>query len=98
VSRVLLFSVTSIGYQYRVNASSKHRVFTIFNLKYVLLCILIYSICAEKTEFGGTLLETSAKIQIFIPAHEKSQSNELSNFLCLQSSRCYRRINLSRMC
>jgi hypothetical protein len=65
VSQVLLFSVTSIGYQYRVNASSKHRVFPTHNFKYFLLCVLIYTICAEYAEFGGTLLKTSANNQDF---------------------------------
>jgi hypothetical protein len=60
VSRVLLFSETSIGYQYRVNARSKRRVLTTCNFKYLLLCILICTTCAEYADFGCTLLETSA--------------------------------------
>jgi hypothetical protein len=60
VSRVLFFCVTSICYQYRVNASGKHRVFSTFNFKSFLLRILMYTICAKYAKFGGTLLETSA--------------------------------------
>jgi hypothetical protein len=40
-----------------INAKSKHRVFTKFNLKYFLLCIRIDTVCAEYA--GGSLQETS---------------------------------------
>jgi hypothetical protein len=78
VTRVLLFNVTSIGHQYRVqvNASSKHQ--SIF--KYFLLCILIYTIYAEYAEFAGTLLETSANNPDF---HSSRRTN--SAIFC----RCY---------